>query len=72
MIINFYPFWQLLNIEEILLLRNLYLLSPSIKMLSKSYDFQMKHFLTTDQHTENNALYAHCLPAVSPKSVICP
>ena len=41
-------------------------------MLSKSYDFQMETFLTTDQHTENNALHAHCLPAVSPKSATFP
>lgn len=52
------------------LLRNLFLLPPSSHMISKSYDFVRETFLTTDHHTENNALHARLLLAVSSKRAI--
>ena len=57
------------TLKKLSLLRKLYNLSPSIKMLSKCYDFQMETetFLKIDQHTANNTLHSHYLLAVYPK-----
>ena len=45
---------------------------PSLKKKSKSIVFQKLISRTTDQQIENNALQAHCLPAVSPNNGTLP
>ena len=68
----FIPLGNSLTFKKTSLLRSLYILSPLIKVLIKSYDFNMETFPTTDQHNENNALHAYFLPAVSTKSATFP
>ena len=55
-----------INSKEISLFSDLYKLSPSFSMWSRSRCVQQETFLMSDKHFENIALHVHWRPAVSP------